>query len=112
MLRQVLIHLGAGRPLDVVYDLLDDGTNPSIPEQNFGQYQSNVLTEPAAEALRRFWQLAGGNHRGFLDMDPRGMPLPRRELMTGRSSFGPNWTSPSASRFLRPRALKMYTGNP
>ena len=72
VLRQVLIDLGAGRPLDVVYDLLDDGTNPSNPEQNFGLYQSNVLTKPAAEALRRFRQLAAGKTiEGFLDMDPR-----------------------------------------
>ncbi len=72
VLRQVLVHLGAGRPLDIVYDLLDDGNDPSNPEQNFGLYQSNLLTKPAAEAMTRFRHLAAGKSiEGLLDMDPR-----------------------------------------
>jgi hypothetical protein len=58
--------------LNIVYDLLDDGTNPADPEQNFGLYQMDLLPKPAAEVLSLFRQLAADKTiEGFLDVDPR-----------------------------------------
>ena len=67
-MRQILTAWTAGLPLEIVYDIRDDGTDPANLEHNFGLLANNYSDKPAIVAVRQLTAAANGRRLvGLLD---------------------------------------------
>jgi arabinogalactan endo-1,4-beta-galactosidase len=72
--REVLTVWALGFPVAVWYDLRDDGTDPSNPENNYGLLDSGGNTKPAMTALRTLTgALKGRQYTGIVQDPPAGI---------------------------------------
>lgn len=60
VLRSVLTQLAINSPLITVYDMVDDGSNPTDREHNFGLLEENLADKPAMTALRTLYSASRG----------------------------------------------------
>lgn len=71
-LRKVLSQMAANMPLHVLYDLVDDGTDPLNREHNFGLLGSDLGIKPAMVAMQSLYSAQSG--RTFKGMQPNVPP--------------------------------------
>jgi hypothetical protein len=76
VVRQVLTEWTAGLPLQVIYDIRDDGTDPSDPEHNFGLLANDYQEKPAMIAIRQLGAAAKARRlTGLLKSDTAAVGL-------------------------------------
>ncbi len=74
VVREILSAWALGFPLAVVYDLRDDGTDPTNAEHNYGLIANDYTDKPAAVSVRTLGDVAGGRvFKGFLDLEPTSL---------------------------------------
>jgi len=72
--REMLSAAAIGYPLFVYYDLLDDGTDQTNSEDNFGLLATNYSDKPAMTAIRQLSLVAGGRvFSGFIHTAPSSL---------------------------------------
>ncbi len=74
VMREILSAWAVGFPLAVVYDLRDDGTDPTNAEHNYGLIANDDTDKPAAVSVRTLSNIAKGHvFTGFLDLEPTSL---------------------------------------
>jgi hypothetical protein len=74
VIREILSAWAVGFPLAVVYDLSDDGTDPTNAEHNYGLIANDYTDKPAAVSVRTLSEVANGRvFKGFLDLEPTSL---------------------------------------
>ncbi len=74
VVREVLSAWAVGFPLAVVYDLRDDGTDPTNAEHNYGLIANDYTDKPAAVGVRTLGHVAKGRvFKCFLDLEPTSL---------------------------------------
>jgi hypothetical protein len=74
VVREILSAWALGFPLAVVYDLRDDGTDPTNAEHNYGLIANDYTDKPAAVSVRTLGDVAKGRvFKGFLDLEPTSL---------------------------------------
>ena len=74
VIREILSAWAVGFPLAVVYDLRDDGTDPTNAEHNYGLIANDYTDKPAAVGVRTLRHVAKGRvFKGFLDLEPTSL---------------------------------------
>jgi len=81
--RELLSAWALGFPLEVYYDIRDDGTDPTNAEHNFGLVQNDYSDKPAIVAVRTLTRAAAG--RSFTGFLPVGFTSMHAELLVGAS---------------------------
>ncbi len=77
--RRFLVALALNVPVNVWYDLRDDGTDPQEREHHFGVYDFNLGPKPALSAMQTLAGFAGGAITGQAVNLPAGMHVVRFE---------------------------------
>ncbi|HLN57313.1 MAG TPA: hypothetical protein VK416_02070 [Thermoanaerobaculia bacterium] len=74
VVREILSAWAVGFPLAVVYDLRDDGTDPTNAEHNYGLIANDYTDKPAAVSVRALGDVAKGRvFKGLLDLEPTSL---------------------------------------
>jgi hypothetical protein len=74
VMREILSAWAVGFPLAVVYDLRDDGTDPTNEDHNYGLIANDYTDKPAAVGVRTLSNIARGrDFKGFLDLEPTSL---------------------------------------
>jgi hypothetical protein len=74
VVREILSAWAVGFPLAVVYDLRDDGTDPTDTGHNYGLIANDYADKPAAVAVRTLSDVAQARvFKGFLDLQPTSL---------------------------------------
>jgi hypothetical protein len=74
VVREILSAWALGFPLAVVYDLRDDGTDPTEDNHNYGLIANDYTDKPAAVGVRTLGNVAKGHaFKGFLDLAPTSL---------------------------------------
>ena len=74
VVREILSAWAVGFPLAVVYDLRDDGTDPTNSGHNYGLIANDYTDKPAAVAVRTLSNAAKGRAlSGFLELEPTSL---------------------------------------
>ena len=74
VVREILSAWAVGFPLAVVYDLRDDGTDPTNSDDNYGLIANDYTDKPAAVGVRTLSNIAKGHDFvGFLDLEPTSL---------------------------------------
>jgi hypothetical protein len=74
VMREILSASAVGFPLAVVYDLRDDGTDPTNSEHNYGLIANDYSDKPAAVGVRTLGDVAQGRvFKGLLDLQPASL---------------------------------------
>jgi hypothetical protein len=74
VVREILSAWALGFPLAVVYDLRDDGTDPTNAEHNYGLIANDYTDKPAAVSVRTLGDVAQGRvFKGFLKLEPTSL---------------------------------------
>ncbi len=74
VVREILSAWAVGFPLAVVYDLRDDGTDPTNAEHNYGLIANDYTDKPAAVSVRTLGDVAKERvFKGFLDLEPTSL---------------------------------------
>ena len=81
--RELLTAWGLGLPMEVYYDIRDDGTDPTNAEHNFGLVQNDYTDKPAVVAVRTLAKAADG--RLFTSFLPAGFTSMHAMLLVGAS---------------------------
>lgn len=79
--RELLSAWALGFPLEVYYDVRDDGTDPTNAEHNFGLVQNDYSDKPAVVALRTLTSAA--KNRSFAGFLPVGFTSMHAMLLVG-----------------------------
>lgn len=80
VLRKVLTHLALDTPLHTIYDMTDDGDDPSNREHNFGLQTRQGADKPAMTGLRTLLKAQTGRvFKGFVTDVPPGVHVLRWE---------------------------------
>lgn len=76
--RELLCASAVGFPLAIYYDIRDDGTNPSDPENNFGLLANDYSDKPAMQAVKTLASVVGGRRfAGFIPGPVSSVPVLR-----------------------------------
>jgi len=76
--RKVLSQIATNLPLGVVYDLVNDGNNPTDREHNFGLLNADLTEKPAYAALRALYAAQKGRTLKGLQLNvPPGLHVMR-----------------------------------
>ncbi|HEX8790203.1 MAG TPA: hypothetical protein VF765_04575 [Polyangiaceae bacterium] len=79
--RELLTAWALGFPMEIYYDIRDDGTDPTNAEHNFGLVQNDYTDKPAVVAVRTLSKLATG--RTFTGFLPAGLTSMHAMLLVG-----------------------------
>ncbi len=79
--RELLTAWALGLPMEIYYDIRDDGTDPTNAEHNFGLVQNDYSDKPAMVAVRTLTKLAAG--RSFTGFLPAGFTSMHAMLLVG-----------------------------
>lgn len=79
--RELLTAWALGLPMEIYYDIRDDGTDPTNAEHNFGLVQNDYSDKPAVVAVRTLTKLAAG--RTFTGFLPAGFTSMHAMLLVG-----------------------------
>ncbi len=79
--RELLSAWALGFPMEIYYDIRDDGTDPTNDEDNFGLIQNDYSDKPAVVAVRTLTKLAAG--RTFTGFLPAGFTSMHAMLLVG-----------------------------
>jgi hypothetical protein len=81
--RELLTAWALGFPMEIYYDIRDDGTDPTNDEDNFGLIQNDYSDKPAIVAVRTLTAAAKG--RSFTGFLPVGFTSLHAMLLVGAS---------------------------
>ena len=85
-LRKVLTQLAINAPMGILYDLVNDGANPTNREDNFGLLNTDNSDKPAMVALRSLYaSQQGRTFKGFLPDVPPGLHVLRWDGASDKS---------------------------
>lgn len=114
--RKALTQIAINTPVSILYDLVNDGTDPLNREHNFGLLKADLSDKPAMVAMRSLYAAQNGRTlKGLLPNVPPGLHVIRWDGATNKS-FAIWSDAPSGSRVkltlpTTATSIKMWDGS-